>query len=139
VRERLAGDEELARHSAVRVVALAALAGWARPVWTPLFTSGAMHMAQLPEFADAARLGSVLRALEVGTPLGRLMVRNVEGQVAVRVGVDEDRALANCSLVSYTLPASVRGAVGVLGPLRMDYARVLAVVDVVGSRLADLL
>ena len=67
------------------------------------------------------------------------MVRSVEGQVAVRVGVDEDRALAGCSLVSYALPGSVRGAVGVLGPLRMDYARSLAVVDVVGSRLADLL
>jgi len=33
----------------------------------------------------------------------------------------------------------VRGAVGVLGPLRMDYARTLAVVDAVGNRVADLL
>jgi heat-inducible transcriptional repressor len=59
--------------------------------------------------------------------------------VVVRIGVDEDRALAGCSLVSYALPGSVRGAVGVLGPVRMDYGRTLAVVDVVGSRLADLL
>ena len=102
-------------------------------------TSGAMHIAELPEFADAARLGSVLRAVESRTPLDRLRVRSVEGQVAVRVGVDEDRALAGCSLVSYALPGSVHGAVGVLGPLRMDYARTLAVVDAVGSRLADLL
>ncbi len=139
VRDRLATDPDLARHSAVRVVARAAMASWSRPVSTPLFSSGAMHMAVLPEFADAARLGSVLRAVEARTPLDRLMVTSIEGQVAVRVGLDEDRALAGCSLVSYALPGSVRGAVGVLGPLRMDYARVLAVVDVVGSRLADLL
>jgi len=139
VRERLAADPELARQSAVRVVARAAMAGWSRPVSTPLFTSGVMNMAELPEFSDAARLGSVLRAVEAGTPLDRLMVTSIEGQVAVRVGVDEDRALAGCSLVSYALPGMVRGAVGVLGPLRMDYARSLAVVDVVGSRLADLL
>jgi transcriptional regulator of heat shock response len=89
--------------------------------------------------AGWSRAGSVLRAVESRTPLDRLMARSVEGQVAVRVGVDEDRALAGCSLVSYALPGSVRGAVGVLGPLGMDYAHSLAVVDRVGSRLADLL
>jgi heat-inducible transcriptional repressor len=139
LRERLARDADLARHTAVRVVARAAMAGWARSVSTPLFTSGAMHMAGHPEFADATRLGSVLRAVEAGTPLDRLMVTSVEGQVVVRVGVDEDRALAGCSLVSYALPGSVHGAVGVLGPMRMDYALVLAAVDVVGNRVADLL
>jgi heat-inducible transcriptional repressor len=139
VRARLATDADLARDSAVRVVARAAMAGWTRPVSTPLYASGAMHMAELPEFADAARLGSVLRSVESGAPLDRLMVRTVEGQAAVRAGVDEDRALAACSLVSYSLPGSVRAAVGVLGPLRMDYARTLAVVDAVGSRVADLL
>jgi transcriptional regulator of heat shock response len=41
--------------------------------------------------------------------------------------------------VSYALPGRVWGAVGVLGPRRMDYARVLAVVDAVGDRVADLL
>ena len=54
--------------------------------------------------------------------------------------MDEDRALAGCSLVSYALPGGGPwGAVGVLGPLRMDYARALSVVDAVGSRVADLL
>jgi heat-inducible transcriptional repressor len=108
-------------------------------VSTPLFTSGAIHIAESPEFADTSRLGPVLRAVEAGAPLDRLMVASVEGHVVVRIGVDEDRALAGCSLVSYALPGMVRGAVGVLGPMRMDYARSLAVVDAVGSRLADLL
>jgi len=55
----------------------------------------------------------------------------------VRVGVDEDHALSGCSLVSYALPGTVSGAVGVLGPLRMDYARVFSVVDAIGARLAE--
>ncbi|HVP15645.1 MAG TPA: HrcA family transcriptional regulator, partial [Terriglobales bacterium] len=139
VRERLASDEDLARHSAVRVIVDAAMAGWGQPVSTPIFAAGAVHMAEHPEFADSVRLGSVLRAVEAGAPLDRLMVTSVEGQVAVRVGVDEDRALAGCSLVSYALPGSLRGAVGVLGPLRMDYALALAAVEAVGSRLAALI
>ncbi|MBI5708939.1 MAG: heat-inducible transcription repressor HrcA [Candidatus Eisenbacteria bacterium] len=139
VRERLATDPDLARHSAVRVVARAAMAGWSRPVSTQRFAAGAMHIAEHPEFASSAQLGSILRVVEAGRPLDRLMMASVEGEVAVRVGVDEDRALAGCSLVSYALPGTVRGAVGVLGPLRMDYARVLAAVDAVGSRVSELL
>jgi heat-inducible transcriptional repressor len=67
------------------------------------------------------------------------MVTTIEGQASVRIGLDEDDALASCSLVSYVLPGSVPGAVAVLGPLRMDYARALAVVDAVGNRISELL
>jgi heat-inducible transcriptional repressor len=139
VRDRLAADPDLARHSAVRLVARATLESWSRPVSTPLYSAGAMHIAEHPEFARSSRLGSILRVVETRAPLDRLMVTSVEGQVAIRVGVDEDDALSGCSLVSYALPGSVRAAVGVLGPLRMDYARAHAVVDAVGSRIAGLL
>lgn len=139
VRERLATDPEPARRSAVRIVANAAVASWGQRHSTPLFSSGVVHIAEQSEFADAARLGPLLRAVECGSPLDRLMVESVEGQVAVRVGLDEDLALSGLSLVSFPLPGAVRGAVGVLGPLRMDYARALAVVESVGSRVADLL
>ena len=57
----------------------------------------------------------------------------------MRVGLDEDLALAGMSLVSYLLPGPARAAVGVLGPLRMDYALALPVVDAVGSRVTELL
>ncbi len=139
VRERLAGDPELVRGSAVRIVARAAAESWSRPVSTPLYRTGIPHIAEQPEFAGAARLGPILRVIENGTPLDRLMVAGVEGHAVVRVGLDEDLALAGCSLVSFPLPGTIRGAVGVLGPLRMDYALVLAAVDAVGSRVADLL
>lgn len=139
VRDRLASDPELVRHSAVRMVARAAVESWSAPVSTPLFSAGAMHIAEQPEFASSPRLGSILRAVETGSPLDRLMVESIEGQVAVRVGLDEDCALSGCSLVTYALPGSIHGAVGVLGPLRMDYAQALAVVDAVGARVAELL
>lgn len=138
-RERFAQDPALARHSAVRLVVRAALAGWTRPVGTHLLSSGAMHMAEQPEFANAQDLGPVLLAVETGEPLGRLMVSGAQGLVAVRVGLEGPAGLAGCSLVSFPLPGAVAGAVGVLGPLRMDYGLTLAVVDRVGSRVADLL
>ena len=139
VRDRLGSDPELVRRSATRMVARAAAESWSQPVSTPLFSAGTMHIAEQPEFASGTRLGSLLRVVESGTPLDRLMVNCVEGQVAVRVGLDEDLALVGMSLVSYLLPGPARAAVGVLGPLRMDYALALPVVDAVGARVTELL
>jgi heat-inducible transcriptional repressor len=138
-RERLTSDPELVRRSAVRIVARAANDSWTRPVATPLYRTGIPNIAEQPEFAGPARLGPILRVIEDGHPLDRLLLRGVEGLAAARVGLDEELALAGCSLVSFPLPGTIRGAVGVLGPVRMDYARVLAAVDAVGSRVADLL
>ena len=138
-RERLASDPALARHSAVRIVARAAAAGWRRPVETALLTAGVSHIAEQPEFADGARLTPVLRALESGTHLERLMVSGLQGHAGVSVGVPVEHGLAGLSLVSFPLPGAVSGAVGVLGPMRMDYATTIALVDLVGARVADLL
>ena len=96
-----------------------------------------MHIAEQPEFSRS--LGPILRAVEAGSPLDRLLVMGVEGQVAARVSLDEDAALAACSLVAYPLPGRIRGAVGVLGPMRMNYALAFAVVDAVGARVAEIL
>jgi heat-inducible transcriptional repressor len=139
VRERLAADPELVRRSAVRLVSRAAAESWSRLVSTPILSAGAAHMTEHPEFASSHQLGSILRVVETGSPLDRLMVASAEGHASVRVGVDEDQALAGCSLVSYALPGALRAAVGILGPLRMDYSQALAAVDTVGSRVAELL
>ena len=138
-RIRLAQDADLARHSSVRIVMRAVSASWMRPVETPLMSSGTGHIARQPEFASPQHLGPVLEAVESGEPLARLMVTGIQGQAGVRVGLEAGGSLAGCSLVSFTLPGAIPGAVGVLGPLRMDYAYTLAIVDTVGSRIADLL
>ena len=139
VRRMLAEDEDLVKHTAVRVVARAAMKSWESPAPRTLFSAGASSFATQPEFSDSARLVPVLEALEHGSPLDRLMVETVEGQAAVRVALNEVEALAGCSLVSFPLPGRVRRAVGVLGPLRMDYGRCVSAVDTVGARVAEFL
>ena len=138
VRERLLDDDELVGRTAVRVVARAAAASWDQPSSGTVFSAGAGRFAAQPEFADHARLGSLLRVVENGPPLVRLMVGTAEGQPAVHVALDEDLALMGCSLVSFPLSGRFPSAVGVLGPLRMNYARCVAVVELVGSRVAEL-
>jgi heat-inducible transcriptional repressor len=139
VRERLASDPELVRGSAVRMVVRAASERWSDPGPQTLFSAGASHMAEQPEFMNGTRLAPLLRVVESGDRIERLMASALEGQAAVSIGFDDAPALAGCSLVSYALPGALWGAVGVLGPRRMDYARVLAVVDAVGMQVANLL
>ena len=139
VRDCMARDPELVRGSASRCVVRAALDQWSAAAPTTLFSAGVSHIAEQPEFMDAGRLGSLLRILEGVAPLDRLMGETVEGQAAVRVAPEAIESLEACSLVSYALAGSMWGAVGVLGPRRMDYARVLSVVDAVGTRVAELL
>lgn len=137
VRARLEQDPALARDSVVRVVVRAVSASWTRPVGTPLLSAGTVHIARQPEFSRPEHLGPVLEAVESGEPLNRLMVAGIQGQVGVRVGIEPAAGLGACSLVSFALPGAIPGAVGVLGPLRMDYAYTLAVVDTVGTRVAE--
>jgi heat-inducible transcriptional repressor len=137
--DRLAADPELVRRSAVRLVSRSAAAQWGPMGSTARFSAGAGHIAEQPEFAGRSELAPLLRVVESGPPLDRLMIEGIEGRPAVRIGIDEDVALSRCSLVSYPLPGQLRGAVGVLGPLRMDYARVFSLVDAVGRRVAELI
>jgi heat-inducible transcriptional repressor len=138
-RERMVRDPELVRRSAVRIVVAAAAEHWSDSQGTPLYRSGASHMAEQPEFARATRLAPVLEAVESGTPLERVLAAGIEGQVGAHVGLRHESALAGCSLVAYALPARVPAAIGVLGPLRMNYALAFAVVEMVGDQVADLL
>ncbi len=139
VRRVLAEDRDLIRSTAVRLVVRAATESWTRGVATPLLSAGTSHIAEQPEFHTAEQLRPVLRAVESGSPLDRLLVFGIEGQTGARVGLAGSPGLAGCSLVSVTLPGQVRAAVGVLGPVRMNYAVAFAAVDLVGARVAELL
>lgn len=138
-RERLAGDPELVRDTAVRIVVRAAAASWGAPAASTMFSAGMGWIAAQPEFAAAPLLAPLLRLVESGPPLDRLLVTPVAGQAAVRIALDEDAALEGLSLVAFPVAGGAPVALGILGPVRMDYARALAVVDAVGTRVAGYL
>ncbi|HKM42824.1 MAG TPA: hypothetical protein VJZ70_02425, partial [Limnochordia bacterium] len=62
--------------------------------------------------------------------------------VQVAIGHENlSTAMQSCSLVTctYYVGNDVVGTIGVIGPTRMDYARVMAAVDVVSDSLSALL
>ncbi|MEW6082573.1 MAG: heat-inducible transcriptional repressor HrcA [Bacillota bacterium] len=98
-------------------------------------------MMSLPEFRDVDRIRAIMRIIEQQELVMALMLNTGLG-IKVSIG-DENpvQEMRDCSLVTatYQVAGQVAGSVGLLGPKRMDYARAVAVVDVVEKALSEAL
>jgi len=107
-----------------------------------LKVSGLDRLLQYPEFADAENLGELLGAIERKDDILDL-VSEIEGEnVNVVIGSPSSvKVINNSTLVFKPIRARGKtvGAIGVIGPLRMDYARVLATLDNLGGNISHLL
>jgi heat-inducible transcriptional repressor len=113
------------------------------PASDRIVMGGTANLSQ--QTVDFPAIRPVLEALEEQVVLLRLLDQSVSSsKVLVRIGNETQvEGLAGASVVStgYGLHGAAVGAVGVLGPRRMDYAhtmaRVAAVARYVGSLLED--
>jgi heat-inducible transcriptional repressor len=104
---------------------------------------GQGRLIDLPEYADVARLKNLMRALEEREDLLDLLEKTLHaGAVTVYVGREAgELGGGELSLViaPYADNGQVAGAVGVLGPTRMDYAKVMPLVDATANALSQAL
>lgn len=107
-----------------------------------LKVSGLDRLLQYPEFTDAENLGELLGAFERKDDILDL-VSEIDGEnVNVVIGKESSvKVINNSTLVFKPIRAGGKtvGAIGVIGPLRMDYARVLATLDNLGGNISYLL
>ncbi|WP_223067161.1 heat-inducible transcriptional repressor HrcA [Paenibacillus caui] len=108
-----------------------------------LFLSGATNMLTQPEFKDVEKVKSILDLLEE-TPTLAKMISSVASDpgIQVRIGTENNHeAIANCSLITatYTVEGEAVGTIGILGPTRMDYARVMGILNILSNNLTAIL
>ncbi len=121
-----------------------ALVGAALASATPrdeLVVEGKGRLFERPEFADAGRLRELIDALDRGEQLVALLGEVLaDGHVQVRFG-DEAGPFGRVSLVAapYQEGAHTSGAVGVLGPTRMDYSTLVPLVGATAEALTEAL
>lgn len=109
-----------------------------------VYLGGATNLLRQPEFRDVDKVWTILNALEEGEVgyelLHGLAAEDEDVMVAIgeELGVD---AVRMCSLVAsgYRLSRHPVGRIGVLGPSRMDYARVRALVEEIAHGLTEIL
>ncbi len=93
---------------------------------------GTSRILQAPEFRDMERTRRLLHVLERKDQLGEILRRDLAAnEVKLHIG-SENRGtpLTDCTVVaaSYQIRGGVVGVIGVLGPTRMDYPKVTAIV-----------
>lgn len=108
-----------------------------------IIVEGQQRLLDWPEFDDAEKIRSFMHAFEEKDRIVALLERALEARgVSVLIGSETELdAMEGISLVSANFRASGEsaGALGVLGPQRMDYAKVMPLVGFTAEALTELL
>ncbi len=110
-----------------------------------IYTDGLTNVLSEPEFAESDDARRALKLFEERSTLQDLLARstnnsNVGGLQVLIGGEGEWEELRQCSIVlaRYGVPGMATGMLGVLGPMRMSYARTIPTVRFVAGLLSDL-
>ena len=109
---------------------------------TKLALGGTSNILNFPEYSDVEKAKGFLSVLETKDKLVKLLENQGEMAFTVRIGPETGiPELKDCSLVTatYQLSDNTHGTIGVIGPTRMQYGRVLSILNAMGQQLSDLL
>jgi heat-inducible transcriptional repressor len=101
---------------------------------TEVYVEGRANILEQPEFVeDVQKLKRILRAFEEKSVIVRLLDRALEGEaIQVSIGTENPvEGLPDISVVAsgYRLGDSSMGSIGLIGPVRMDYSRIIPLVE----------
>ncbi|MGC7870123.1 heat-inducible transcriptional repressor HrcA [Desulfosporosinus sp. SYSU MS00001] len=107
----------------------------------PIYLGGTLNMLNQPEFRDLDKVKSLFKVFEENEPLKKLLLPHQEGLNVTIGGENTLKEFRDCSVISatYKVNGKTIGAVGVLGPTRMDYGKVIAIVDFMTKSLTEVL
>jgi heat-inducible transcriptional repressor len=110
---------------------------------TDVFIEGRTNIIHEPEFGNISIMTDLFRAFEEKALLVRLLEKcmNPNG-VHIAIGSESEvQEMETCSLVTstYSYKGEVLGALGVIGPRRMNYSKVIPLVDYTAKLLTEIL
>ena len=106
-----------------------------------VMVGGAHNILYYPEYADVCRARAFMDALQNRDALITLM-RPPQSPVSVRIGGETGiPELSDCSVITapYRVGRGHMGTIGVVGPMRMNYARVMDTLTLVSRELTSML
>ena len=107
-----------------------------------LAVGGRSNLLAFPEYSDVDKAKSLLSVLETREKVISLLSGHGSMEFSVRIGPETGlEEMRDCSIVtaSYRLSDGRVNTIGLIGPTRMQYGRVLSVLSQVGQSLGELL
>ncbi|MCX6153463.1 MAG: heat-inducible transcriptional repressor HrcA [Candidatus Kapabacteria bacterium] len=104
-----------------------------------ILIAGARQLLSAPEFDDLKRVKSVIEIIENEDVIVHLLDKNDDNreQMRVLIGTEMENELMNdysMVVTSYRI-GSAHGSIGLIGPKRMDYSKMMSLVDFVSKTI----
>ena len=113
------------------------------PVADQLYVIGASQLVNYPEFSDLSRTRDILEALEQKSKIVHILTECIEGDgIHILIGSENhDLGVEGLTLISsaYRYQDEPIGTLGILGPTRMEYGRIIPLVDHIAKVVSDIL
>lgn len=110
-----------------------------------IYTSGATNIFKYPELSDSTKASELIYALEEKQSLTDLVNAELADEeqphgIQVYIGNETPvESMKDCSVVTatYELQDGMRGTIGIIGPKRMDYEKVVEKLKTIRTQLDD--
>ena len=105
------------------------------------YIEGFRNLVSQPEFSESKEIIGIVDILENKDALRALLPAVAPGGVQVIIGEENpENLMKGCSMVLtlYGIPGEVQGALGVIGPTRMQYGRAISTVRYLGTIMSGL-
>ncbi len=109
-----------------------------------IYTSGANNIFKYPELSDHERASDIINTFEEKKQLEKLVTERLtgdsDGKNGIQVYIGNEApvpSMKDCSVVTatYELGEGMRGTVGIIGPKRMDYEKVMGTIKTLMEQL----
>ena len=110
-----------------------------------IYTSGTNNIFRYPELADQQKASELINTFEEKQLLGELLQETSAGEentgIQVYIGSETPvQSMRDCSVVTatYELGGGMKGTIGIVGPKRMDYDKVVGTLRTIQTQLDEL-
>ena len=110
-----------------------------------IYTSGTNNIFRYPELADQKKASELINTFEEKQLLGELLQEKSDEEentgIQVYIGAETPvQSMKDCSVVTatYELGDGMKGTIGIVGPKRMDYDKVVSTLRTIQTQLDEL-
>ena len=103
---------------------------------------GVSNILIYPEYRDVNKARGFLKAIETKDILYDILSQQTKMEISIVIGSENPiDAMQDCSIVTatYKVNDQRRGSIGVIGPTRMNYGKVVSVLNYLGRSLSEIL
>lgn len=105
-----------------------------------IYTSGTNNIFKYPELADNQRASELITTFEEKQLLNELVQETLTDETGIQVYIGNEtpvKTMKDCSVVTatYELEEGMKGTIGIIGPRRMDYDKVVSTLKTLKSQL----